>query len=96
MDPFRSAARVGCLRGGATRLLEEWPPIPRFREDGQNPAYRPSGIFLFPAKAGAQDRLQGAFLTSGSKTALSLKLQRGFWAPAFAGALRLASGGNRD
>jgi len=44
MDPFRSAARVGCLRGGATRLLEEWPPIPRFREDGQNPAYRPSGI----------------------------------------------------
>jgi len=46
MGSFRSAARVGCLRGGATRLLEEWPPIPRFRGDGQNPAYRPSGNYL--------------------------------------------------
>src|SRR3954452_5293698 len=26
MGLFRLVARVGCLRGGATRLLEEWPP----------------------------------------------------------------------
>jgi len=56
----------------------------------------PLAFSCSPAKAGVQDRSEGAFFTSGSKTALSLKLQRGFWAPAFAGALRLASGGNRD
>jgi len=27
MGLFRLAARVGCLRGGATRPLEEWPHI---------------------------------------------------------------------
>ena len=42
MGLFRLVARVGCLRDGATRLLEEWPPIPS--RGGQNPAYRPSGI----------------------------------------------------
>jgi hypothetical protein len=30
---FRLVARVGCLRGGAIRLLEEWPHSPRERVD---------------------------------------------------------------
>ena len=42
---FRLVARVGCLRGGATRPLEEWSPSHAFERDGQNPAYRPSGTF---------------------------------------------------
>ena len=49
MGLFRLVARVGCLRDGATRLLEEWPPIPpelRAKVGGQNPAYRPSGDLL--------------------------------------------------
>src|SRR3954468_2578018 len=41
MGVFPLVARVGCLRGGAIRLLEEWSPIPF--GGGQNPAYRPSG-----------------------------------------------------
>src|SRR4051812_3188725 len=45
MGVFPLVARVGCLRGGAIRLLEEWSPIPA--RGGQNPAYRPSGIFSF-------------------------------------------------
>src|SRR3954468_17377373 len=43
MGVFPLVARVGCLRDGAIRLLEEWSPIPF--GGGQNPAYRPSGIF---------------------------------------------------
>ena len=44
---FRLVARVGCWRRGATLVLEEWSRIPRFREGGQNPAYRsPGSIFL--------------------------------------------------
>ena len=50
MGVFPLVARVGCLRGGAIRLLEEWPPIrPSLGEGGgQNPAYRPSGLFFSP------------------------------------------------
>ena len=33
MGLFRLVARVGCLRGGAIRLLEEWPHIPLRRVD---------------------------------------------------------------
>ena len=33
MGVFPLVARVGCLRGGAIRLLEEWPHIPLRRED---------------------------------------------------------------
>src|SRR3954468_24665414 len=44
MGVFPLVARVGCLRGGAIRLLEEWSPIPA--RGGQNPAYRPSGNSL--------------------------------------------------
>ena len=44
MGLFRLVARVGCLSGGASRRLEEWSPIAARR--GQNPAYRPSGVFF--------------------------------------------------
>ena len=49
MGLFRLVARVGCLRGGVTRLLEEWSPIRLCFGDGggQNPAYRSPGIFSF-------------------------------------------------
>ena len=53
MGLFRLVARVDCLRGGATCLLEEWSHR-RFGA-GQNPAYRPSGVsfvFATPAKSG--------------------------------------------
>ena len=53
MGLFRLVARVGCLRGGAIRLLEEWSPIRASRGGGQNPAYRPSGIFSSRCAAGA-------------------------------------------
>src|SRR3569833_1718306 len=36
--------RVGCLRRRASVALEEWSPSSF--GNGQNPAYRPSGIFL--------------------------------------------------
>ena len=32
------------------RVLEEWSPIPSLRWGGQNPAYRPSGIFFSRAR----------------------------------------------
>src|SRR5687768_10257570 len=47
MGLFRLAARVGRWRDGAIRPVEEWSPIPRFREGGQNPAYRPSGASFY-------------------------------------------------
>jgi hypothetical protein len=46
MGILHSVARVDCLSAAAMRRLEEWSPI-RLYGGGQNPAYRPSGIFLY-------------------------------------------------
>jgi len=45
---FRAAARVGRARRPATGVPDEWPssPDPLWGRGGQNPAYRPSGIFF--------------------------------------------------
>jgi hypothetical protein len=42
----RPAARVGRVRRVASRVPEEWPS--RLARGGQNPAYRLSGLFIFP------------------------------------------------
>src|SRR5206468_9099353 len=41
---FRLAARVGCSSRDASLGLEEWPHSLAAMRDGQNPAYRPSGV----------------------------------------------------
>ena len=43
---FRAAVRVGRTRRPATDVPDEWPSH-SLRENEQNPAYRPSGIFKF-------------------------------------------------
>src|ERR1043165_4516826 len=50
---FRLVSRVGCLRGGASRLLEEWPPIPGSRSGVDRTRLTgPLAIFLWvPAAA---------------------------------------------
>ncbi len=42
---FRAAVRVGRTRRPATGVPDEWPSIRASKRGGQNPAYRPSGIF---------------------------------------------------
>ena len=63
----RPVIRVGCLRCAARRGPEEW--LPRFRlraEAIQNPAYRPTGAFIFPADFRA-DRARLSW-SAGKKT----------------------------
>ena len=66
MGLFRLVARVGCLSGGASRRLEEWSHSSAM--GGQNPAYRPSGIFLREQVA-ARWRAPAAFSILGDSMA---------------------------
>jgi hypothetical protein len=48
---FRLAARVGCAKHLATNAPDEWPYTVKATSWGQNPAYRPTGVFYwFDAK----------------------------------------------
>ncbi len=58
MGLLGSVARVGCWRRRASVVLEEWSPI-RFG-GGQNPAYRPSGVFVWASGAGVRVRALGS------------------------------------
>jgi hypothetical protein len=49
---FRPVARVGRVRRAAMRVPEEWSS--RLSQGGQNPAYRPSGIFRLRAPVGVR------------------------------------------
>lgn len=77
---FRVAARVGCKRGLATALPDEWPSCFRHESgaDIQNPAYRPSGV-LTAVRCDLSNRLRkivilAAFLLWAGPAALAAEL----------------------